>query len=81
MIVSELVSKQDCHLCDRAKDVLLKVQKLHPFELKEIKIKAGDKYFERYKEQIPVVLINNEIAFLYEVSEQALISKLKQCSV
>lgn len=81
MIVIELISKQDCLLCDKAKAVLLKVQKLHSFELKEIKIKEGDEYFERYKEQIPVMLINDEIIFRYKVSELALINKLKQYSV
>jgi predicted DCC family thiol-disulfide oxidoreductase YuxK len=80
MIVVELISREECHLCDIAKDVVLKARQRHSFELKEIKIKEGDAYFDRYKEQIPVVLINKEVAFVYKVSEQALLKKLQQAS-
>ncbi len=80
MIVIKLISKEDCHLCDRAKEVLLKTRNLHPFELEEIKIKEGDDYFKEYNERIPVVLINEIFAFQYKVSEQELLRKLKQLS-
>ena len=38
MIVVELFSKDDCRLCDRVKETLLRVQERHPFELRETKI-------------------------------------------
>lgn len=78
MILVELISKEDCSLCDKAKEVLLDVQRSHPFELKEIKIKENDSTFEQYKEQIPVVLINNTFAFRYKVQQDKLIQRLTE---
>lgn len=72
----ELYSKDDCHLCEIAKEVLLKVQKHYPFKLVEIKIQPGTKEYNNFKERIPVIFINKEFAFQYKVSEAELIKKL-----
>ena len=77
MILVELYSKNDCHLCEVVKENLLKAQKSHPFELKEIKIHEGHEHFEQYKERIPVVFINKEFAFQHRVSEEALLKRLQ----
>ncbi len=77
MILVEIYSKDDCHLCDVVKTRLLNVQKNHPFELREIKIHEGDEYFEQYKERIPVVFINKEFAFQYRVSEAEFLQRLQ----
>ena len=57
------ISKDDCHLCDVAKSVIVKVQKKIAFDLKEKKITPGDPEFETYHERVPVVLIDEEFAF------------------
>ncbi len=80
MILVELYSKDDCHLCDKAKEVLLRARLRYPFELKEVKIHEGDQWYEQYKERIPVVHINKNFAFQYRVSEQELIIKLQNAS-
>ena len=80
MTIVELYSKDDCHLCDVARDILHKVQRSIPFELNVIKIQEGDGYYEQYKERIPVVLINKEFAFQYRIREVELIAKLKSAS-
>jgi hypothetical protein len=72
-----LISKDDCHLCDVAREVLLKARKKIAFNLNEKKITAGDADFEAYHEHIPVILIENEFAFEYRVSEHLLLEKLK----
>lgn len=72
-----LISKEECHLCDVAKGVLLTTWHKFPFKLNEVKIVPGDKYFEEYKERIPVVLIDGEFAFQYRVSEKSLLQKLE----
>ena len=77
MILVELYSKEDCHLCEVAKDALKKIQKLYPFELQEIKIQEGDEYFEAMKERIPVIHLNKEFAFQYRVPEKEFIKKLQ----
>ena len=71
-----LISKDDCHLCDAAKSVILNAQKKIAFDLKERKIAPGSPEFEAYHERIPVVLIDEEFAFQYKVSELQLLNIL-----
>ncbi|MEK9138700.1 MAG: glutaredoxin family protein [Bacteroidota bacterium] len=78
MILVELYSKEDCHLCDEAKAVLERVQKQVPFKLREFKLMPGDQYFDEYKELFPVVHINKVPAFKYRVNENMLKIKLQQ---
>ena len=76
MILVEMYSKEDCHLCDVAVAVLLKIQQEYPFELRQIKIHDGDEYFENFKERVPVVFINKEFACQYRIREKEFIAKL-----
>ena len=80
MTLVELYSKEDCHLCEVAKDTLFKVQKSFPFQLRVIGIRDGDEYFEEFKERVPVVFINKELAFQYKVPEKELINSLNRVS-
>ena len=73
-----LISKDDCHLCDVAKEVILNVRKKVDFEMNETKIVQGEKDFETYSERIPVILIDGNFAFQYKVSERQLLEKLQQ---
>ncbi|HEV2814928.1 MAG TPA: glutaredoxin family protein [Solirubrobacteraceae bacterium] len=54
-----LYGRPDCHLCDDARAVLLRVGE--PFE--EVDIEADDELFKRYLERIPVVAIDGVEAF------------------
>ena len=65
----ELYSKDDCHLCDDVKDVLLNVRKRVPFQLVEVKIMEGMEEFERFRERIPVVYIDKRFAFQRRITE------------
>ena len=78
MILIEIYSKADCHLCDVAKDVLKKVQTKIPFEMRERIMNERDELYETYKEQFPVVFINNEFAYRYRVPEHDLMQKLQE---
>jgi len=78
MILVELFSKHECHLCDEAKAVLEKVQREIPFSLKEIKLTDGDEKFEEYAELVPVVLIDKVLTFKYRVNEHTLRIRLQQ---
>ena len=71
-----LISKEDCHLCGVAKSVLLNTQKKVSFDLNEVKIIPGTQEFEKYHERIPVILIDDEFAFEYKVSEKQLLDRL-----
>ena len=81
MILVEVYSQHECHLCNEAKNVLKKIQAFHPFELKEINIHENDKYYNEFHERIPVIFINKEFAFQHHVLEQAFIKKLQSYGV
>ena len=80
MILVELYSKDDCHLCEIAKKIVLTVQRGHPFEFKEKKILESDERYEEFKERIPVIYIDKKFAFQHRVTEQEFIEKLRSTS-
>ena len=61
--------KKDCHLCDAAKETLLKVQKEFPFSLTEIDIEKDKTAFEKYRHLIPVIEVDGKEVFNYRVNE------------
>jgi len=77
MVKVTLYSKKDCHLCDIAKETLLKIQEKYVFPLIEIDIEKDRAIFEKYKYLIPVIEIDGEIVSNYQVDENKLILKLK----
>ena len=72
----EIYSKPDCHLCDEAKSVLLAVQKKFFFNLIEVDITTDKVLVEKYKEEIPVVFINDRKAFKFYIDENELSKRL-----
>lgn len=72
MVNITIYSKKDCHLCDIAKERLLKIQHEIPFSLTEIDIENDKSAFEKYKYLIPVLEIDGEIAFNYRINEDEL---------
>jgi glutaredoxin len=69
MLNVTIYSKKDCHLCDIAKETLLKVQQELPFSLNEIDIEKDKTAFEKYKYLIPVIEIDGEKAFNCKMDE------------
>ena len=65
-----------CHLCENARRVLYRVRADHPFELEEIDIGGDEELERRYRESIPVVLVDGEEAFTYFVHPDALRRRL-----
>ena len=72
MIVT-LYHRPGCHLCDEARESLRRVQTRAPFTLQEVDIETDDALHARYLERIPVVSVNGEDLFDYEVDEDALV--------
>ncbi|HUP31705.1 MAG TPA: glutaredoxin family protein [Gaiellaceae bacterium] len=71
-----LYSAADCHLCERAREVVEQVCG-GGYELVDI---AGDAQLEAaYRTSIPVVEIDGERAFTYFVQPDALRRRLKAC--
>jgi len=81
-----LYSKDECCLCDEAEAIILEtVQKMDIQEkvsfLKEDITKSPELY-ERYKTEIPYILLNGNFAFRYKVhpvTRQRKLSKLLLC--
>jgi glutaredoxin len=56
-----------CHLCESAVRVVEKVRAELPFELERIDITGDVELERRYRERVPVVLVDGEEAFSYFV--------------
>lgn len=76
MVLVELLTKEECSLCEKVREVILSVRKAHPFIFNEIDITRQPRLHQRYKEDIPVVRIEGEDVFKYRLSERALLKKL-----
>jgi glutaredoxin len=60
-----------CHLCDRAREVLLRVRDEQPFELVEVDIGGDDALEAAHREYLPVVELEGGRRFVYFVPEDA----------
>jgi glutaredoxin len=67
-----LYGRAGCHLCDDARDVLLRVG--HPFAERDIE--SDDALHRRYLERIPVVVLDGEELFDHFVDEAELRRRL-----
>ena len=71
-----LYGRPGCHLCDEAREVLLRVRADAPFDLHEVDIEGDELLFKRYLERIPVVCLDGDELFEYFVDEAALRHRL-----
>jgi Glutaredoxin-like domain (DUF836) len=70
--VVTLVHADGCHLCESARRVIEGVRAEVPFELEEVDIAGDDELEARYRERIPVVLVDGVEAFSYFVTPDGL---------
>lgn len=77
MIIIEVMTKKECGLCNDAKEIIERVIADFPVELKMTDIESDPALLERYKEKIPVVLINDKESFVYKVHPITLRKKLE----
>ncbi len=73
-------TKPDCSLCRAALYVVRRVRNGLPFELECIDISAAgnEKWFHAYRDDIPVVHLNNREVFRHHVDERRLRELLQQ---
>jgi glutaredoxin len=58
-----IYSKPGCHLCDRAKEVIERCHTKVEFTLEVVDISQNSELLQRYRDDIPVILLDgNEIA-------------------
>jgi glutaredoxin len=65
-----------CHLCESARSVLGQVRAEIAFEFEEVDITGDEELERRYRERIPVVLVDDREAFTYFVHPDALRRRL-----
>ena len=80
MLELTIYSKKNCHLCDIAKDKLLRLQRELRFSITEVDIEKDIEVFEKYKYLIPVVEMDGRIIFTYRINEDELRNLIKQKS-
>ena len=58
-----IYSKPGCHLCDRAKEVIERCRAKVEFAIEVVDISQNPELLQRYRDDIPVILLDgNEIA-------------------
>jgi glutaredoxin len=65
-----------CHLCESARRVVAQVREDVPFELEEVDIGGDPELERRYRERVPVLLVDGEEAFTYFVHPEGLRRRL-----
>jgi glutaredoxin len=78
MHVVELYGKPGCHLCEEAREVLHRAQRVHGFELSEIDITADPELLRELRYDIPVVLVDGQRVFQHRVDEAELSRRLSR---
>lgn len=69
-----LYTKRNCPLCDEAKDVLLELQKegTFQFSFSEVNIMMDMYVYDTYKDEVPVISLNNEKLCFGNIQKNAL---------
>jgi len=60
MIEVSVYSRINCHLCEVALEVISEIRKELDFTITKILIDGNAELEEKYGEQVPVILINNQ---------------------
>ena len=72
-----LYSKPDCHLCDRAKEVIERCRSKVDFTLEVVDISQNPELLERYRNDIPVILLDGREIARHFVRERQLLELLQ----
>lgn len=77
-ITLHFYTKPDCELCDKAKIVIERIKtKLSYISIEEIDITKNMGLFTKYKENIPVIEIDNKILCQHNINERRLLWSLR----
>lgn len=68
----QIYSKPECHLCDDAKEVVLRVGASYPLDIETVNIEKDPDAYERYRYEIPVGFLEGRKLFKYRIDEKTL---------
>jgi len=72
-----IYSKPDCHLCDRAKEVVERCKEKIGFTLEVVDISQNPELLVRYRQDIPVILLDGKEIARHFVRERQLLELLQ----
>lgn len=72
-----LYTKAGCHLCDKARETLLRVARDYPLAIESVDITHDDELYRRYWDVIPVVEVEGGPIFVSKISEYRLRNALE----
>ncbi|MFQ5595194.1 MAG: glutaredoxin family protein [Anaerolineae bacterium] len=72
-----LYTKAGCHLCDKARAILLRVARDYPLTINSVDITEDAELYQRYSDVIPVVEVEGGPTFVSKISEYRLRKALK----
>ena len=75
-----LYASPGCCLCDEARERLERMRARRWFDLREVDITSDDELHRRFLERIPVIALDGEEIYDYEVDEADLARRLDQPS-
>jgi len=73
-----LVSIEGCNSCNAARNVINAVRRSVSVDFREVVIHEQHTWYQRYKEKVPVVLINNKEVAYWRVSVSQLLDSLDE---
>lgn len=68
----KIYSREECHLCEEAKNILVRFAARYPLEIEEIDIDKDANASEKYRHEIPVIFLENRKLFKYKIDEEKL---------
>jgi hypothetical protein len=75
--VQFITKEEGCSLCDEAFEEIESAMDYVEFDLDIVKIRKGDELWEKYWDKIPVIIINDKVAFTHRTTRDLLIRKLR----
>lgn len=73
-----LYTKPGCHLCDEAKQEMLKAAIADQYTFEEINIEEDPAAYELYKYEIPVITIDGRKAFKYRLTSEEFMRRIRR---
>jgi len=71
-----LYTRQGCHLCDRAKQIIGAAQRHATFQFEEFDIDSDPNLLQLYNEEVPVIALDGVVTFRYVLTEDELLQEL-----
>ena len=73
-------TKEACHLCDVAFEIVMRAAKKIKFSIETVDITQSDDLMMKYGIEIPVIEIDGNLEFKYKINEKDLLRSIKRYS-